>query len=208
MAEFPRPRRVPGWLFDALPGAADPAESSQLAHRTAEALLTRVRADPQPGVIERLVSFTQDHGIEAVAELWSGARPCSLPGALWRIYLLHTVAVRSAEECSYLYRRGVESVRGIDPVVAGAELPTGPEELVALTTLILRGVFDGDFAVALERAAAYCRVVSVGCTVFADDLEVGDPDHSSSLTTRALRYSTIGQELSESATLWREGVLE
>ncbi|HEU0257318.1 MAG TPA: DNA-directed RNA polymerase subunit beta [Microbacteriaceae bacterium] len=208
MPEFQRPRRVPSFVFDALPGAHDPAESTALAHRTAAALVSRVRADPRPPVLDRLVAFADEHGLDAVAELWSAARPCSLPGALWRIYLLHAVAVRSAEECSYLYRRGMESARGIDPVVAGAAVPTGPRELVALTTLILKGLFEGDFAVALERAAAYCRVVSVGCASLADDFDGTEPERSSRLTRRGLRYHTISEDLTGCAALWRQGALE
>ena len=40
----------------------------------------------------------------------------------------------------------------------------GPEELLALADEILRGVFEGDLGLALDRAAAFCRVTADGCT--------------------------------------------
>ena len=109
---------------------------------------------------------------------------------------------------SYFFERGTEVTAGIDPVVAGAESPTGPKEITELADQILRGLFTGDFAIALERAAAFCRIMAQGCASIADDAEIGAPETASTLTTRALRFETIGDDLNSSAALWRHDGLD
>ncbi|HZU93308.1 MAG TPA: DNA-directed RNA polymerase subunit beta, partial [Microbacterium sp.] len=85
----------------------------------------------------------------------------------------------------------------------GAPVPADPDELVVLIDAILHGAFRGDFAVALDRAAAFCRVQASGATHVADDYEATEPQRASELTTRALRLSSYAQDLSASAVLWR-----
>ncbi|QJU52499.1 DNA-directed RNA polymerase subunit beta [Herbiconiux sp. KACC 21604] len=206
--EFHRPALFDGSAFEAFQGGEDPATINRVAHETAGALLSRVRDDPQPEVIERLLAYTDDHGIDAVAELWARASAHSLPGSLWRIYLLRVLIRQDAEMASYFFERGTEVMAGIDPVVAGAESPTGPKEITDLADQILRGLFTGDFAIALERAAAFCRIMAQGCASIADDAEIGAPETASTLTTRALRFETIGDDLSSSAALWRHDGLD
>jgi hypothetical protein len=206
--EFHKPTQFSGSRFEAFKGGEDPAHISRVAHETAHALLARVRSDPDPAVVERLVAYTDENGIDAVAELWSRSTPKSLPGALWRIYLLRLLIRQDPEGMSYLYQRGTEVATTIDPVVAGASVPTGPAEIMVLADQILRGLFAGDFAVALDRAAAFCRVTATGCTSLADDLDLTEPARSSELTTRALRFSSIAQEFSSCARLWRHDSLD
>ncbi len=206
--EFHKPALFPGALFTAFQGGDDPAAISRVAHETAHALLARVREDPDPTIVERLVAYTDANGIDAVAELWSRASARSLPGALWNIYLLRLMIRQDAAGTAFLYQRGTETTQTIDPVVAGAPLPTGPADIVALADQILRGVFGGDFAVALERAAAFCRVTASGCTSVADDAEATNPDRASELTRRALRLSTTAVEFTNCARLWRSHSLD
>lgn len=206
--DFHKPTQFSPSQFEAFQGAEDPAQISRVAHETAHALLNRVRAEPDAGVIDRLVGYTDEHGIDAVAELWARASPRSLPGALWRIYLLRVLIRQDPEETSFMFQRGTEVVPTIDPVVAGASMPTGPAEIIELADRILRGLFEGDFAVALERASAFCRVGSAGCTSVADDIEVTEPERATELTTRALRMSQIAAELTSCARLWRSGSLD
>jgi hypothetical protein len=206
--EFHKPTQFSSSRFEAFKGGEDPAQISRVAHETAHALLARVRSDPDPQIVERLVAYTDEHGIDAVAELWSRSTPRSLPGALWRIYLVRLLIRQDPAATSYLYQRGIEVMTTIDPVVAGASVPTGPEEIIALADQILRGLFAGDFAVALDRAAAFCRVTAAGCTSIADDLEATEPARSSELTSRALRLSTTAQEFAACARLWRSHSLE
>ncbi|WP_433862120.1 hypothetical protein [Streptomyces sp. L7] len=80
--------------------------------------------------------------------------------------------------------------------------------MTELADRILRGVFEGDFAVALDRAAAFCRVTAAGCVSVADDREALDPERASELTTRALRFTRTAEELTTSARLWRTDSLD
>jgi len=211
MSDFPRefhkPVRRPAELFDRLFAADDPAEVSRVAHTTAQALLSRVREDPSADVVRRLVEFTADHGIDDIAELWSRSPARSLPGTLWRLYLLQLMIHDDAQTAALLYERGRAEIVTVDPVVAGAPAPAGPEELMQLIDTILRGVFEGDFAVALDRAAAFCRVQAAGSTHLADDYENTESERASALTTRALRLATYAEDLSSAAALWRRDAL-
>ncbi len=141
-----------------------------------------MRADPSVDVVERLVAFTDDHGIDDIAELGPLTRR-SLPGALWRLYLLQLMIHDDAATAALLYERGRVEMATVDAVVAGAPAPAGPEELVQLIDTILRGLFEGDFAVALDRAAAFCRVQAAGSTHLADDYENTESERASALTT-------------------------
>ncbi|WP_431795276.1 DNA-directed RNA polymerase subunit beta [Microbacterium enclense] len=205
--EFHKPVRRPAELFDRLFAADDPAEVSRVAHSTAQALLSRVRADPTVDVVERLVAFTDDHGIDDIAELWSRSPARSLPGALWRLYLLQLMIHDDAATAALLFERGRVEMATVDPVVVGAPAPAGPEELVQLIDTILRGLFEGDFAVALDRAAAFCRVQASGSTHLADDYENTESERATALTTRALRLSTYADDLTAAAALWRRDAL-
>jgi hypothetical protein len=205
---YRRPTTFFSAKFEAFQGADDPAQVSRVAHETAAALLERVRSHPDPEVVSRLVAYTDDNGIDAIAELWSSAAAHSLPGALWRIYLLRMAIRDDPHAASLQFQRGAEVLPSIDPVVAGAEAPTGPKEIIDLADRILRGVFEGDFAVALDRAAAYCRVSAAGCTSLADDSDVASPERATVLTRRALRFSQFANELATAAGMWRRDSLE
>lgn len=202
-----RPVRRPPSAFDNLVGAHDYADQARIAHATASALLARVRADETGLSAERLVAFTAEHGIDEIAELWSKAPSRTLPGALWRLYLLQLAIHSDPTTAALLYERGRVELRSADAVIAGAPVPANPSELVALIDTILRGAFRGDFAVALDRAAAFCRVQASGATHTADDYDETEPKRASELTTRALRLSSYAQDLSAAAVLWRGGNL-
>ena len=205
--EFHKPVRRPAEVFDRLYAAEDPAEVSRIAHSTAHALLARVRQDPTGEVLDRLVSFTDEHGIDDLAELWSRSPARTLPGALWRLYLIQLMIHDDPRTAALLYERGRIALDSVDPVIAGAPVPAGPDELIALVDMILRGLFQGDFAIALERAAAFCRVQASGATHVADDYEATEPERASTLTTRALRLTDYAGDLAACAALWRRDAL-
>ncbi|NYD54772.1 DNA-directed RNA polymerase subunit beta [Microbacterium pseudoresistens] len=205
---FKRPVRRPTESFDSLVGGTDPADQARAAHRTASALLARVRADESGMSAERLIAYTREHGIDEIAELWAAAPAHSLPGALWRLYVLQAAIHADPSTAAFLHERGRVELPTADALVAGAPVPASPDEIVSLIDTILHGAFRGDFSVALERAAAFCRVQASGATHIADDYEPTEPVRGSELTTRALRLSGYADDLAASAAAWRRGMLD
>jgi hypothetical protein len=204
--EFHKPTLFSGSKFDSLEGGDDPARVIRVAHETARALLSRARNAGDPGVVDRLVHYTDEHGLDALAELWARSGPRTLPGALWRLYLV--LIHQDPAGVSLLFQRGTEVLSTIDALVAGAPVPAGPDEVTDLADRILRGVFEGDFALALDRAAAFCRVTAAGASSVADDQDAASPERASELTTRALRLTTTAEELAACARMARDGALE
>lgn len=206
--DHPRPILQPTYSFDWIIGSDEPGAAHRLAQETSWALLDRVRQGADADVVERVVGLAAGSGIDDIAELWAHQGAHSLAGVLWRLYLLRRVASADPDGTADLFRRGASVAVTIDPAVAGAAEPVTPNSITELCETILRGVFAGDLAVALDRAASYCRILSLGAADLADDRDQHDDDHAAQLTTRSLRYSTLAQELHAGARRWRDGTLE
>ena len=136
--EFHKPTQYSGDKFDTYEGGEDPASILRAAHDTAHALVNRARETDDDAVVERLVAYTDQHGVDALAELWARSSPKSLPGALWRIYLIRLLIRQAPDDTSYLFQRGTEVLGTIDAMVAGAPMPTGPEEITELAPHVHR----------------------------------------------------------------------
>src|SRR5688500_11299709 len=72
--------------FEPSAGGAEPARVSEAAHLAAQALVRHGRASDDPTVTRRLVKLADEHGLDAIAEMWAESPARSLPGALWRLY--------------------------------------------------------------------------------------------------------------------------
>ncbi|MBX9472561.1 DNA-directed RNA polymerase subunit beta [Microcella sp.] len=204
-----RPVRLPSEAFDVQPGGLDPAVTMRIAHDSARALVHRVRASDDPDLIERMVAYTDEHGLDVLAELWSQSGPRTLPGALWRLSLLRALVRGDAAGAALVFQRGSEVLSTADVVIAGAESPTGPDEILRLADQVLRGAYDGDFAVALDRAAAFCRTSAAGAADLADDADAAlDDARASDFTTRAARLAATARDFTACARLERAGTLD
>ena len=206
--EFKRPAVKPGEMFDRFEGAEDPAARYQAAHDTAWALLYHVRQNADPELVSRVVNVATTTGIDDIASLWAQSHETSLPGLLWRLYLVKSVVAENPEQASVLFDRGSLVSVTIDPIVAGVRSPITPQAVRTMCDEILRGAFTGDFAVALERAASACAVFAAGATDLADQRELDDEAHGTSLTRQALRFSEIATVLNAGAQEWRAGLVQ
>lgn len=187
--------RDPGALEE-LGQGSDPIAALHAAHETAAILLHTGRASVDPDVTHRLVTLVDALGLETLAELWSQRPAHSLPGALWRLYVLREWVMAHPHLVAREYAAGAPLLEP-DHAVAGAD-PTGPEEVRHVIDAVLHGVFTGDFALALERAAAFCRVVSAGRTTITVD---------SAGLDQAWRLRDLANDLTACARLWRDGHL-
>ena len=182
--------------LEALGEPSDPIAQLHAAHETAAALLRVGRAAEDPGVTARLVAIVDEIGLSTLADLWSHRPAATLPGALWRLYLLREWTVTDPDGAAREYAAGV---RFTEPnhAVAGVD-PPGPAEVRRVADAILRGAFTGDFAIALERASAFCHVVASGRAEVA---------RGRSELDRAVKLQDMAHDLAENARLWRSGDL-
>ena len=85
-----RPGQLDQMMADNIAGGADPAQINEMSHASAAALLDRVHHTQDAELVERVLTLVDREGVDVIAELWSSAEPDSLPGILWRLYLLRT----------------------------------------------------------------------------------------------------------------------
>ena len=184
-----------------------PAEVTEIAHQSAAVLVGAGRAAHEPEVTARLVAIVEELGLDTVAELWAGRPARSLPGTLWRLYAVREWVRRSPTSASREYAAGIRFT-DVAHAVAGVPEPPAPPELARTVDAILSGVFDGDLAIALERAAAFCHVLAAGRAELAHDADAADPEQAAELTARAVSIQTTARDLSAAAALWRSGLLD
>lgn len=184
-----------------------PAEVLEVAHQSAAVLVGAGRAARDDLVTARLVALVDDLGLDTVAELWAARPPRSLPGALWRLYAVREWVRRSPVQASREYAAGLRFT-DVAHVVAGVPEPPTPQELAEVIDQILAGVFSGDLAIALERAAAFCHVLAAGRAELAHDADAGDALGATQLTADAAAIQAVAGDLVASAALWRRGVLD
>lgn len=178
-------------LIDAA-GGDIPRSHYEVAAAAAQALLNAAAE----GERDRLVELADAVGIDTLAELWRDCEPVSLPGALWVLYLLRQWCRSSPDDVVRLWRDGAPYAAA-DAVVAGAEpYPDGPA-MHRLADSILRSAYGGDFAIALDRAAAFFRVVAAG-------RREGQPGAGADL---ARRNDRVARDLVAAAAAWRAGIL-
>ena len=206
MGDEPRRPRRPAMLdpqeADELPGALDPALRNEIAHTTAAALVHQGRATADREVVARLVALVETEGLDVVAALWADSAPATLPGALWRLYVLREWVRRDPGTVADRYRQGTAAVP-VHDVVAGVADAPGPADVRAVADAVLSGVYTGDLAVALERAGAFCRVLAAGAALDADRLDEVDPKGATRMTFGASALLRTAEELEHAAQLWR-----
>lgn len=195
-----RPIRLPD--LTALSGTVEQVEPfarTELAAATAAAVITHGRA---AGAGESsLVDLADRVGLDTLAELWREEEPSSLPGALWALYLLRRWCHTNGAEVARLWRAG-RPYAPAEEVVAGVADDPDPDAIARLADTVLSGAYAGDFAVALERAASFFRVVAEGRRQLADGNS--DAQHQQTL---AARNDEAAAGLTLAASRWRQNPL-
>ncbi|MFT8358270.1 thymidine phosphorylase [Bifidobacterium aquikefiri] len=214
-----RPGQLDQAIVDHLSGGMDPQQINEISHVSAASLLNRVHQTQDPNIVQRVLTLVDREGVDIIAELWSDADPDSLPGILWRLYTLRSWMRRGSDAISELWALG-EPVDTAASAIVGVDRPPVAQDIARTADSILSGAFQGDFAVALERAGAFCEVISLGiraqCTRLqkASTDKVGSPSRSALATqlARSLHSAqalhTTGRDFVHGAHLWRQGSLE
>ena len=207
MAKFRRPAMLDWEEAEQIEGDIDPADRALIAHETASAVVGQARSSQDPELVARLVALVDQEGIDTVAMMWSKAEPHTLPGALWRLYMLREWTKADADAVARSYHHGVQAAN-VRHAIAGVEDPPGPEEVRRLADEVLSGVFAGDLAVALDRAGAFCRVVATGSAFEAETDDGHAHDRAHQTTLKASQLLRPGEELEKSAQMGRDDRLD
>lgn len=189
-----RPMFKSAAFFDHLESGPDPARVSEAAERSATALVRGARGG-DPALVERVLHLAENEGMEAIAELWSGAPAESLAGSLWRLFLLHTWVRSDPARAAREFEAG-RLAHPVGEVIAGVADPPGPEQVVGMLDEVLGGAGTTDYADALFRAAAFARVVAAGRAGSSYDDDVS-----------ASRLITLSRQLEHAGRLELDGSL-
>ena len=111
--------------------------------------------------VARLRETVRTRGVDTIAHVWSRSPEFTLPGALWRVYLLHEWYHRDPLLVAERYADGSHA-----PIIQGLEAPV---ELRSLSLImeeidsLLRGdLTDDDLEYVLREASRAMRVLAAG----------------------------------------------
>lgn len=182
-----------------------PAARAELSHTTAGLLISRGRTEADEDAVQRFVSLADEVGFETIARMWADAPPISLPGALWRLFVIREWIQRSPSQSAREFEAGLGADQ-VSEVVAGVESPPGPDAVRAMADKILAGLFQGDFAVSIERAAAFISVVRLGRARIGtgSGAASGPEDPAQGQSDLA----SLAATLMSCADAWRQGALD
>jgi hypothetical protein len=190
-------------IIDAYAQTSDPLPS-ELAATTAQAVLAAGRG--KTGQLERdvepLVQLADAVGLDTLASLWRSAEPASLAGSLWVMYLLRQWSRTAPREITELWAAGMAFAMP-DAVVAGVGMHGDEQAIQQFADAVLAGAFLGDFAIALERAGAFFRVIATGRRV-SIPTSLDGSDYAGEF---AARNDDVALALARAAARWRAGTL-
>ena len=209
MAQSNTPRR-PAMLdaarAETIIGDEDPASLAAVAHTAAWALMGIGDDNFTDEDVARLRDTVRTRGIDTIAHVWSRSPEFTLPGALWRVYLLHEWYHRDPLLVAERYADGSRA-----PIIQGLEAPV---ELRSLSLImeevdsLLRGdLTDDDLEYVLGEASRAMRVLAAG---EAGALRIEDPPdpHAPRLTMRHSALLATADELDVAAREAAVGTLD
>ncbi|WP_300765948.1 hypothetical protein [uncultured Bifidobacterium sp.] len=201
-----RPGQLAPGTVEHLAGGMDPQAISEMSHVSAAALLDRVHHSTDPQIVGRVLTVVDTEGVDIIAELWSNADPDSLPGILWRLYMLRSWMHREPQTIARLWSQG-EPVATSASAIAGLDSAPTADDIAHTADSILSGAFTGDFAIALDRASAFTAVIANG---LRSQAQTGTdiPQEKAQLVHRAANLHTTSSDFHHGAALWRRGRLE
>ncbi|WP_216430774.1 hypothetical protein [Arcanobacterium phocae] len=172
---FRRPAQLRPEQLEVIDGDVNIEAKLELAYATAHALIP-FDADIDDVVTARLHQVIANEGIDVVAESWVDTPETSLPGILWRGYLLREWIRRFPDDVQQRFsatqKAGVEH--------AGV---LGPIGIKKLWDRVFSGSFDGDFLDVVRQSARFTDFIAS-----VEPLWISDDDHP--LATEVTRRNT------------------
>lgn len=193
-----RPANLDQAEAEQIVGDEDPAAEAEIAHTTAWALMGVPNADFDEEAVEKLRESVRREGVDIVAASWARSPDFTLPGALWRTYLLwqwhqmnpKVLQVRFDEGLVELRKEGVEK----------KDFPAPLNEVIRGVEGVLAGyATEEDLAPVFSAAAEAMRTMALGVRYGAEWIMEDDHVLAHTVTRRPEALLKTAHELQESA---------
>ncbi|MDO5034878.1 MAG: hypothetical protein Q4E01_05795 [Actinomycetaceae bacterium] len=206
--KFRRPAMLSFEDAEKIEGDEDPAAAAQVAMTSARALLGLADEEFGEDAVEKLVAAIDEEGVDIVADLWERSPEFTLPGALWRLYLLNEWYKRDALKVHERYVEGLNApfTAGIDDAEPKPEAPDDIEFFDRLENL-MRGREFGDLTKLLSDAALVMRIMASGATFGKTWIRTDKDRLANMVTRRAAALVETADELDAAAMRSRSGRL-
>lgn len=205
--KFRRPAQLEPEQAEEIVGDEDPAENSEIAHTSAWALMGVPNADFNKEAIEQLRQTVRTQGVDVIASAWSRLPDFTLPGALWRIYLVWQWYQMNPEVLRERYLEGKKAME--EEGVANEETVPDFDEVIRADEGVLAGYAnEDDLPAVLGSNAALLRVLAAGVTFGPEWITEDDHRLAHRVTRRPDALLATADELDESAEQAREGTLD
>lgn len=103
-----RPAMLDAEQAENIPGAEDGARSSEVAHLVAQTLVGIEKDSDQN--VQHLRELLESGGVDTVSELWSALPANTLPGTLWRLYLVYQWYLRDPDLVNERFQQGISTL--------------------------------------------------------------------------------------------------
>lgn len=201
---FRRPAMLDPEEAEEIVGDADPAGDAEVAHTSAWALLGVPGEDFDEEHVAKLRETVRAQGVDVVAALWDKSPAFTLPGALWRLYLLWQWNQINPDIVAARFAEGIEVLQKQDRPV-----PEPLDQTMRAVGGVLAGyATEDELAPVLSSAATAMRVMATGITygpewILEDRHQLAHP-----VTRRPQALLETASELEQSASLAVAGTLD
>ena len=198
-----RPAQLKPEQMELIQGDADTAFNSELAHTSAQAIVPLPTAHAiDQETIDRVRELIETEGVDVLAEAWVASPESSLPGILWRGYLLREWIRRFPQEVAKRYAASREYFAGVEPEKLDLVVP--PEKLLEKWNEVFAGDYRGEFALVLRDSARFSDFLGSVLPVW-----ITDESHplATSVTLRDTALLRVAQEFKEAGELLQSGKL-
>lgn len=217
--QFHRPARLDPEAAESIEGGVDTAVASELAHRAAQALVGGFPTTPDdPITREGVIAVVAGQGIDDVAELWADSPATTLPGALWRLFLVREWIRRDPALVERRYATVVDLTgpdddgalaSRLDAALAQGRPAIAPEELRERLDSALAGALEGSvpaLAPLLATTSSFLGALAAGSAPqWIDD----DADPlADRVTRRDSALLATADELADAAARAQAGLLD
>lgn len=215
--QFHRPARLDPEAAEQIEGSADTAVASELAHRAAQALIGGFPTDGEEGPITRagVTAAVASQGVDDVAELWADSPASTLPGTLWRLFLVREWIRRDPQLVASRYATTIDlttdeaATARFEAALSEATPAPAPADMRSHLDEVLAGRLEGSvtaLAPLLRMTSGFLRALAIGSnSVWIED----DADElADRVTRRDSALLATSEELAEAARRAAAGLLD